>query len=201
MPRPNRSEHTREALIATGIEQLSLHGYHGTGIKQILDAVNVPKGSFYHYFASKEAFVAQIIRQYSSELNTRLDVYLADSQESPLDQIKAIYSRALIEYSQQGCRQSCLIGSIAAEIGSQSELCQVAMLESMAKLKAKVCGLIRQAQTANQVRDDLSAEQITSVFWATWEGSLLQMKMESSIDAAKEILFLMLDNLLKPTAK
>ncbi|OUS39938.1 TetR family transcriptional regulator, partial [Oleispira antarctica] len=55
MNRPRRSEQTREALIEAGIEQLSRHGYHGTGIKQILDEVSVPKGSFYNFFASKEA--------------------------------------------------------------------------------------------------------------------------------------------------
>ena len=58
MNRPRRSVQTREALIEAGIEHLSVHGYHGTGIKQILDEVNVPKGSFYNFFASKEAFVA-----------------------------------------------------------------------------------------------------------------------------------------------
>ncbi|NQZ05670.1 MAG: TetR/AcrR family transcriptional regulator [Algicola sp.] len=200
MARPKRSEQTREALITTGIEQLSLHGYHGTGIKQILDAVNVPKGSFYHYFASKEAFVAEIIRVYSDQLLTQLDAYLAESDESPLAQLKTVYSLMLDKFSSQNCQQGCLIGSIAAEIGNQSELCQTAMLESVVKSKHIVGALMQQAQDAGQIRNDFNAEQITAVFWATWEGSLLQMKLEGNTDSAKEILFLMLDGLLKPTA-
>jgi TetR/AcrR family transcriptional repressor of nem operon len=198
MPRPKRSEQTREALIKTGIEQLSLNGYHGTGIKQILDVVNVPKGSFYHYFASKEAFVAEIIRVYSDQLLTLLDDYLANSDETPLDQLKTVYSSILAKFSQQHCLQGCLIGSIAAEIGTQSELCQTAMLESIAKSKQKIGALIQKAQLEGQIRDDLSAAQITTVFWATWEGSLLQMKLEGSTDSATQILYLMLDGLLKP---
>jgi len=31
-------------------------GYRDTGLKEILDIVSVPKGSFYHYFSSKEDF-------------------------------------------------------------------------------------------------------------------------------------------------
>ena len=198
MPRPNRSEQTRQALIETGIEQLSLHGYHGTGIKQILDVVGVPKGSFYHYFASKEAFVAEIIKVYSDTLLDRLDGYLAHSDEAPLDQIKNLYSQALEEFSGQDCQQGCLIGSIAAEIGNQSVMCQAAMLDAVRKSKSRVSSLIAQAQQAGQVRDDLTAEQLTTVFWAAWEGSLLGMKMEGCTESAKDTLFLMLDGLLKP---
>lgn len=200
MPRPRRSEHTREALIETGIEQLSLNGYHGTGIKQILDAVNVPKGSFYNYFASKEAFVAEILREYSSQYLKILDEYVDSSSELPLDKIKTIYTFMLDKFSGQNCQQSCLVGSIAAEIGNQSAVCQAAMLESVAHSKQRVSRLVQQAQDNQQIRNDLTAEQITNVFWATWEGSLLKMKMEGSIDTAKETLYLMLDHLLKPTS-
>ena len=76
MSRPRRSEHTREALIDAGIEQLSVHGYHGTGIKQILDDVKVPKGSFYNFFASKEAFVAEVIGHYSQKLLAQLNDFI-----------------------------------------------------------------------------------------------------------------------------
>ena len=76
MSRPRRSEHTREALIQAGIEHLSRFGYHGTGIKQILDDVNVPKGSFYNFFASKETFVAELIQAYSQDLLLQLDDFI-----------------------------------------------------------------------------------------------------------------------------
>ncbi len=198
MPRPRRSEKTREALLQTGIEQLSLNGYHGTGIKQILDIVNVPKGSFYNYFSSKEAFVAEVLKEYSEQALARLDDYVDTSTEAPLDKIKTIYNFMLKEFSNQNCQQGCLIGSIAAEIGNQSELCQTAMLESVSLWKLRVNQLIADAQLKGQVRNDLSAEQITSVFWAAWEGSLLKMKMEGSVDSAKEVLSLMLEHLLLP---
>ncbi|MFD2231123.1 TetR/AcrR family transcriptional regulator [Alkalimarinus sediminis] len=201
MPRPRRSEHTRDALIENGIEQLSLHGYHGTGIKQILDAVNVPKGSFYNYFASKEAFVAEILREYSNQYLKILDDYVDSSNELPLDKIKTIYTFMLEKFSRQKCQQGCLVGSIAAEIGNQSEACQAAMLESVALSKQRVSQLIQLAQDKQQIRDDLTAEQITNVFWSTWEGSLLEMKMEGSIDTARETLYLMLDHLLKPITR
>lgn len=122
MARQKRSADTREALITTGIELLSINGYHGTGIKQILDLVNVPKGSFYNYFGSKEAFVAELLTTYGQNIVQQLEDFVDSSDESPLQKIKTIYAFMLKQFSQQNCQQGCLIGTIAAEIRSQSEL-------------------------------------------------------------------------------
>lgn len=62
------TEHdTREHLLATG-ERLCMHrGFTGMGLSELLKTAEVPKGSFYHYFRSKEAFgVAMLERHYAS---------------------------------------------------------------------------------------------------------------------------------------
>ena len=70
---------------------LSEQGYHGTGLKEILDQVRVPKGSFYHYFASKEAFTAEIISDYSRTLLDVMDRHLAQGVDSPRETIRQLY--------------------------------------------------------------------------------------------------------------
>jgi len=198
MNRPKRSEKTKEALITEGIDQLSRHGYHGTGIKQILDAVKVPKGSFYNYFSSKESFVAEILEQYSEDGLQQLDAFTENSLLTPLEQIKTIYDFALMKFSEQSCQQGCLIGSIAAEIGNQSETCQKVMLRSVDKWKSRFAKLLEKGQQQGQIREDLTAIQIADIFWSAWEGSLIRMKMEANIAPAQQLLNIMLDHLLKP---
>jgi TetR/AcrR family transcriptional repressor of nem operon len=58
MPKPTKKELNRENLLNQGVSMLMGQGYHGTGLQEILDAVNIPKGSFYNYFGSKENFGA-----------------------------------------------------------------------------------------------------------------------------------------------
>ena len=53
---------TREHLLEVGLERLRSTGYTATGVKEVLDLANVPKGSFYHYFPSKEAFAGEEFR-------------------------------------------------------------------------------------------------------------------------------------------
>ncbi|MDB5769038.1 MAG: transcriptional regulator, TetR family, partial [Collimonas fungivorans] len=56
---------TRATLLETGLRLFAEQGYNGTGIKEIVDATGVPKGSFYNYFKSKEDFGAEVISFYA----------------------------------------------------------------------------------------------------------------------------------------
>ena len=55
-------EDTKLAWIKAGRRIIVEKGYNHTGIQEILLEVSVPKGSFYHFFSSKEEFGLAIIR-------------------------------------------------------------------------------------------------------------------------------------------
>ena len=65
---------TRAALIRSGLEQLTEHGFAASGIEPILKKVGVPKGSFYHYFASKEVFGQIVLQNYADYFLTKLKI-------------------------------------------------------------------------------------------------------------------------------
>ena len=69
-------EHKREAIIASGAELMLRKGYHGTGVQEIVDGANVPKGSFYHYFNSKEDFVVSAMEHSSCDSINRFEAAL-----------------------------------------------------------------------------------------------------------------------------
>ena len=199
MNRPRRSEQTREALIEAGIEHLSIHGYHGTGIKQILDEVSVPKGSFYNFFASKEAFVAELIGHYSKDLLGQLDVFMTGPGKglTAVEQLRAIYLYSLERYASNGFKKSCLVGSMASEIASESEMCRIELEDSMKKWLSFFSGVFEEGQKQGLIRDDMAASEIAALYWAAWEGSLIKMKMSANTQPVKRIMELMIETLLK----
>ena len=199
MNRPRRSDHTREALITAGIEQLSEHGYHGTGIKQILDEVNVPKGSFYNFFASKEAFVAEVIGHYSRDLLNQLSEFMAGEGKSltPIEQLRTIYRYSLKQYASHQFKKSCLVGSIATEISAESEMCRIELEAAMKQWLIFFTAIFEQAQIQQLVRDDISPTDMAAVYWAAWEGALIKMKMSADTQPVKKIMELMIETLLK----
>jgi TetR/AcrR family transcriptional repressor of nem operon len=66
-PKVPRTHHdTREALLHVGMAVFTEQGFSATGIDAVLKQVQVPKGSFYHYFASKEAFGQEVLQGYAA---------------------------------------------------------------------------------------------------------------------------------------
>ena len=51
----------REHLLEVGLRELRSTGNTATGVKEVLELAQVPKGSFYHYFSSKEAIVPELL--------------------------------------------------------------------------------------------------------------------------------------------
>ena len=196
--KPKKSELTRSALIEEGIQQLSKHGYHGTGIKQVLDAVKVPKGSFYNYFGSKESYVADIIVEYNHQALVMFDEFVKHSELPALEQLKAIYTYMLNKFSDNSCQKGCLIGSIAAEIGNSFELCQKAMQVSVNDWLLRLDNLVNKGQAEGEIRTDIPSADLAELIWSAWEGSLIKMKMDGDIQSPKKIIFLTLETLLKP---
>lgn len=52
---------TKERILDTTTNLFSTHGFAGTAIDDILTAVGITKGAFYHYFKSKEALCEETV--------------------------------------------------------------------------------------------------------------------------------------------
>ena len=197
MARPRRSESTREALIAAGIVQLSANGYHGTGIKQILDEVKVPKGSFYNFFASKDAFVAELIKAYSLDLIQQIRRFFEQegAHMNSLERLKAITQYSLYKYENLAFKHSCLIATLSADIDESNTLCQTALNQSVQDCLLEFSKLFETAQQEKSLRDDIEALALAKLYWTSWQGVLLRMRVSKNRQEAEENMFLLLDTL------
>ena len=131
MARPRRSHGTRERLLEEGVAAFTVQGYHGTGISEIVDSVGVPKGSFYNYFPSKEAFVAELIRRYSDTLREQLHALIEHSDGDVLEVMRTAYQAAAAMHEGNDL-QGCLIGNLTAEVAPDNEACSAAVRQAMA---------------------------------------------------------------------
>ena len=55
---------TKERILDAAEEIMLQKSFHSVGLNEILSAVKVPKGSFYHYFQSKEQFGVELLKHY-----------------------------------------------------------------------------------------------------------------------------------------
>lgn len=195
--RSEKTEATRDKLLEAGISLLSEQGYHGTGLKQILDVVKVPKGSFYNYFNSKEQFTAEIINEYSDWLLGAFDAILKQQPDDPRSAILQAYDVLIAHFEAEGCQKGCLIGNLAAEIGGSSDACRDAMRRTLRLWKQRFVVLVAEGQSKGQFRRDVPAEALTDLFWSTWEGALLRMRIDRDTVKLRQQLDLLLNTLYR----
>lgn len=194
MSRATRTEDTRARLIEGGMALFGQKGYNATGIKDITDAAGVPKGSFYNYFASKEDFGAEIIRSYADNYGQAWAYCMNRAPAEPLAALRFTYDYFLAHHDSKETRSGCLLGNLAAEISESSELCRETLSKVTGVWNRQFTELLRQAQAQGTVRTDLSAEELTDFFWNAWEGALLRMKIEHSIEPVRACIRVMFEH-------
>ncbi len=177
LDKPNK----REQLLEQGVNLLLAQGYHGTGLKEILDAVKIPKGSFYQYFESKEAFGAEVVTHYIEPFIQQLTDHLNNPELDALSVLQAYFAALIHDLEQGDFKGGCLLGNLMGEIGDTSELCRFSLKQAIGRYRdLLVLGLTR-AQAEGSVRADKSAERMADLLLNTWQGALLRMKIEQSV--------------------
>lgn len=186
MLKPNKKEFNRESLLNQGVVFFMNQGYHGTGLQEILDAVNVPKGSFYNYFSSKEEFGAAVIQHYIEPFISRLSLHLQQSGPDALGAIRRYFDELIVELEENKFKGGCLLGSLMGEIGSTSDVCQQSLQSAIARYRDLLQSGLAQAQQQGSVRTDKTPEEMADLLINTWQGALLRMQIEKSSAPVKQ---------------
>ena len=184
----------KENLLAQGVQLLMQQGYHGTGLKEILDAVQIPKGSFYNYFPSKESFAAEVIQHYISPFIAQLDKHLNSHDTDALTAINNYFNELIIELENAGFKGGCLLGNLMGEIGDTSELCQQSLQLAVQRYSDLLATGLKKAQMEGSIRIDKSADDMADLLVNTWQGALLRMKIEQSSEPLKQCCYDLLDD-------
>jgi TetR/AcrR family transcriptional repressor of nem operon len=171
---------TRQALIQAGLEILTERGYSAVGIDPILRSVNVPKGSFYHYFKSKEAFGQALIEAYGEYFARKLDRFLLNTDVTPLQRLRNFIDDASQGMARHAFRRGCLAGNLGQEMSLLPESFREQLSGVFEDWQQRTARCLRDAQQQNEIPADLDCEHLAAWFWIGWEGAVLRAKLEAS---------------------
>jgi TetR/AcrR family transcriptional repressor of nem operon len=169
-------------LLDEGVALLMRQGYHGTGLKEILDAVNIPKGSFYNYFGSKENFAAEVIVHYITPYLNQLNQYLDESEGNAVAALNRYIEESIAELERTDFKGGCLLGNLMGELGDTSDLCRMALRNALNDYRNVWEEGLRRGQTEKRIRADKSANEMADLWVNAWQGALLRMKIEQSTE-------------------
>lgn len=172
----------RELILSRGAAVMTRRGYHGTGVQEIVQAAGIPKGSFYHYFASKEDFALQALAFIYRPRLARYAQALANPGLSPRARILGYYRDLLGYFARQETPQyHCFIGSLSFEmsemlpaIGAEVGAVQQASTEIL-----RDC--LEQAQSAGELPADEDCANLAIFISDAWQGVLARLKVSRSL--------------------
>ena len=171
MPRPANPE-VRKRLLAAGRDLIHARGFGASGVKDITDAAGVPKGSFYAYFASKEAFAAAILEAYWVDIETRF-VPLLEGDGPTLQRITAFFHALADDHEAGDFLLGCLIGNLSLELSSNSEPVRAELISILERWGNALADCLRSGGRQRGVE----AEDVASRLIEAWEGAALRGKM------------------------
>ena len=177
---PKPKSGTREKLIRSGIEAIHASGYGGTSIQSIVEAANVPKGSFYNFFPSKEAFAAEVIDAYSNRGQERLRSFLLNQDVAPRARLEAYFDDRIEAFRTSQYVRGCLMGNFSAEAADQSALIRDGLTKHFGAWTQLLETCIAEAQKQGEICDQFSASLLAKFLLNSWEGALLRMRAEKS---------------------
>lgn len=168
----------RELILAKGAQVMLRRGYHGTGVQEIVQAASIPKGSFYHYFASKEDFALQALEYLYLPRLERYAQALGNPALSPRERILGYYRELLAHFSRQEKLQfHCFIGSLSFEMAELSPAIG-AQVDTILQRSARILQTcLEQAREAGQLPADEDCENLAAFIANAWQGVLTQLKV------------------------
>lgn len=176
----NKRENKKELILLAGMEVMKRQGYNGTGVKDIVDAAGVPKGSFYNYFESKEQFAIDAIDYSAAEGQVYAQSVLGDRTKCPLVRLRAFFMSGVNDAKVNNFATGCFLGNMCQEMADSSDvICQ--KLDSLLSSKTRmIAAVISEGQDLAVVPSAVDAKIVAEFIFNAWEGSLMRAKASKS---------------------
>jgi TetR/AcrR family transcriptional repressor of nem operon len=159
---------------------LTQTGFTNSSIDPILKSVGVPKGSFYHYFASKEAFGFAVLESYRRYFESKLDSFLLNRDVLPLERLKNFSKDAQKGMVRHDFKRGCLVGNLEQESTLLSEGFCEQLKVTYLSWQSRVAVCLLEAQQQGQVAIECDIENMAQIFWVGWEGAVHRSRLVKS---------------------
>lgn len=168
---------TRQHLLDTGHRVIAGKGFCGVGLSEILNSAGVPKGSFYHYFKSKEQFGQALLEDYFRKYLADMDRLFNADGKTAAQRLLSYWQGWLHTYS-AGCgEQKCLVVKISAEVADLSEPMRLTLRDGTDRIMARLVRCIEAGCEDGSLPAHLDAQASAATLYQLWLGASLLTKL------------------------
>lgn len=160
---------------------MAAKGYSGVGLNEILAAAGVPKGSFYHYFGSKDAFGEALLEHYFDDYLADIDRILGEPG-LPMGERLMNYWRVWQDtQSFQECQGKCLAVKLGVEVADLSETMRAVLKRGTAGITDRLGGAIEAGVADGSLAACENPFAVAQSLYQLWVGASVMVKIERSL--------------------
>lgn len=105
-----------DVALMAAVDTFWSHGYSGSSMQQLLDAMNLNRGSLYNSFGDKrELYIASLQRYF--EVFSSAVIKLMDDSPQPVQGMLAVFELSMIGLTPEHRQKGCLLVNSMAELG------------------------------------------------------------------------------------
>ncbi|MDE3084937.1 MAG: TetR/AcrR family transcriptional regulator [Verrucomicrobiota bacterium] len=167
---------TQRRLIDAAVRLMLCQGFAATTVDQICAEAGLTKGSFFHYFDSKEAIGRAAMDAFA---RVGMELYSAawkDPQADPLEQLYALLEIMMGFTRQSGDPVTCMVGMLSQEMARTNRSMREAAVGHLTAWTEMVMRMLAEAKKKHPPKIDFDPERVAWMLNSLWQGSMLIAK-------------------------
>lgn len=179
--------------VAQGI--IGRKGYAAVGLAEILAEAKVPKGSFYYYFKSKDAFGEALLQYYFDEYLAELDGIFSKPGLTNAERLMSYWTHWQHVQESSNCQGKCLAVKLGAEVSDLSEAMRLRLSAGTAGIIVRLTRVIEAARSDGSLSIRNDASELAQTLYYLWMGASLMAKitrnkapLQNAMTATKRII-------------
>lgn len=176
----------KSKLLEAALSLILVKGYHGTTVDEICSEAGVTKGSFFHYFKSKEDIGKAAIVQFEKLQSNLINGTGLDQIRDPMEKLHALLDFFAAMASDPDSPRSCVTAVMTQELSESNAdfrvLCEEKFYNNTKPLKDILDEVIEQYPA----RKPVDSQQLSDYFLSVYQGSLIIAKARNNRDVLKQ---------------
>lgn len=176
----------RAEILDAALEVIDKQGYTAATVKELADAVGLSQNGLLHYFGSKDALFAEILRRRDELAELEVDTQRPGFSEGL---VEALLVAVDAETSSPGLAQLSL--RVTGEATEPDHLAHEFIRERYESVRAVVRESVIELQKEGRLAPEIDADAVAALVFASWDGLRIQWMYDRTIDLREQMAYLL----------
>jgi len=183
---------TQQRILDSARELIFARSYADVGVADICEHAGVKKGSFYHFYPSKQALTLAVLDAQFIDIKEKLIDEAFAEDLPPLARLER-FAELAYRFQKQVSKETgqvlgCPFGNLANELSTQDELIRERLQQTFGKLQMLFSGVLQTAQQRGELAAQVDAAATAQAMLAYFEGVLLLAKNQNNPELIRQLL-------------